>query len=393
MFIDSELMLKKSQLVGVLEIICQSLDLSEQQFKMAKSRYEDVGLWLSRADSPFLQTSIIYPQGSISLQTSVKPIDRNEYDVDLVCFIQSLPIDLSPAAIKRLVGERLQKNAVYAKIIQEKQRCWRLNYPGEFHLDITPSIPNPDCLRGGELVPDKALKEWKETNPKGYKAWFEVRANIQPNVKLFEVALAKARAEVEALPEPTRFRGVLKRCVQLLKRHRDEAFGPNIRELAPISIIITTLAAKSYEYCVTNNSYDTEFDVLVDVIRHMPRFIRVWVENSKKMYFIENETTEGENFAEKWCEDERLADAFYHWQKKALEDFEKMATLYGIDRVVEHLSKSLGAKATDDARRIFVKNIDEARQKGVLKAVTGVGLAIGFPNTPSIRANTFFGQK
>ena len=31
-------------------------------------------------------------------------------------------------------------------------RCWRLSYANEFHMDITPSIPNPNCRFGGELV-------------------------------------------------------------------------------------------------------------------------------------------------------------------------------------------------------------------------------------------------
>ena len=43
----------------------------------------------------------------------------------------------------------------------------------EFHMDITPSVPNAACVNGGELVPDKALQCWKTTNPKGYRAAFQ----------------------------------------------------------------------------------------------------------------------------------------------------------------------------------------------------------------------------
>jgi hypothetical protein len=46
------------------------------------------------------------------------------------------------------------------------------NYAGEFHLDITPSIPNPGCPKGGVLVPDKAQQAWTPSNPKGYKTLF-----------------------------------------------------------------------------------------------------------------------------------------------------------------------------------------------------------------------------
>ena len=47
---------------------------------------------------------------------------------------------------------------------------------------------------------------------------------------------------------PTSFRGLLRRSIQLTKRHRDVYFASNVT-LAPISIILTTLTAQSYAYC------------------------------------------------------------------------------------------------------------------------------------------------
>ncbi len=58
-------------------------------------------------------------------------------------------------------------------------------------------------------------------------------------ILLYETKMAGTRAEVEALPGPTRFKGVLRRCVQLFKRHRDVFFAARALELAPISIIPT----------------------------------------------------------------------------------------------------------------------------------------------------------
>jgi hypothetical protein len=105
-------------------------------------------------------------QGSTALGTTVKPVGRNEYDVDLVCHIPGAGRWLPPALCKKLVGDRLKANQRYSALLEEKPRCWRLNYANEFHLDITPSIPNDACLNGGELVPDRALRCWMATNPK-----------------------------------------------------------------------------------------------------------------------------------------------------------------------------------------------------------------------------------
>jgi hypothetical protein len=57
-----------------------------------------------------------------------------------------------------------------------------LNYAREYHLDISPTIINVDCDNGGELVPDKKLREFKPTNPKGAKeAADKVAKQTKPN--------------------------------------------------------------------------------------------------------------------------------------------------------------------------------------------------------------------
>ena len=78
--------------------------------------------------------------------------------------------------------------------------------------------------------------------------------------------------------------------------------------LAPISVIITTLAAWSYEYCVGSAVFDSELDVLCAVIRHMPNFIGRQVVAGHVEWSIWNETTEGENFAERW--NARMTESF-----------------------------------------------------------------------------------
>jgi hypothetical protein len=40
---DTRLIARKDQLVGILELLCQSLELTEAQFELAKKRYEGVG--------------------------------------------------------------------------------------------------------------------------------------------------------------------------------------------------------------------------------------------------------------------------------------------------------------------------------------------------------------
>ena len=188
--------LRKAELFRVLERLCERLEPSSTQADRAKTSYEAVGQWLADAEDDWLASAEFYLQGSTALGTTVKPIGQNEHDVDLVCHIPGLGQWRSPASCKQLVGERLKANQRYSGILEEKPRCWRLNHAGEFHLDITPSIPNADCGNGGELVPDKTLRCWKATNPKGYRDAFKRRAELIPRMRLLK-SFAEDRARTQ----------------------------------------------------------------------------------------------------------------------------------------------------------------------------------------------------
>jgi len=75
-----------------------------------------------------------------------------------------------------------------------------------------------------------------------------------------------------------------------------------------ITFIITTLAAQSYEYCAKSFVFDPELDVLIATIWLMPHFIDKPVVNGRRIYVVANETTVGENFAERWNTDTMPAD-------------------------------------------------------------------------------------
>jgi len=79
-----------TQLDHLLEEICRTLSLTETQYNLAKERYQTIGTWLSQSSSALYRFSPeVYPQGSLRLQTPVKPIARLEYDLDLICLLYS----------------------------------------------------------------------------------------------------------------------------------------------------------------------------------------------------------------------------------------------------------------------------------------------------------------
>lgn len=380
---------RKAQLYGYLEAIGQRLDLTETQYERARTSYEAVGAWLMDSDSRYLQDGSISPHGSIRIQTANRPFSRSEFDVDLLDVLPGISERLSPAAVKALVGDRLKENERYRKILVEKNRCWQLQYEGEFHLDVTPAVPNPHCGNGGLLVPDKTLRIWKPTHPIAFADRFEARARLQPRYR--SVKFAEARADMEGLPERQYFKGPLKRGVQLCKRHRDIRFANKDSSLAPISIIITTLLAWSYEECVRSRDYDHDLDVLMEAVKGMPNFIQVTYAAGQKMYVIPNETTAGENFAEKWNEDSRRADAFYEWHEDLVESLESFVTAEGEDFVSARLSEAFGSSVVDPVFNDVNRAVSAARAARTLGILGAAGLSTA-PRAAPIRGNTFYGR-
>lgn len=114
-------------------------------------KYEDVGTWLAASDSELQHHAPeIYPQGSFRLGTVVRPIsDENEYDIDLVCRLNTGKEQITQKVLKRVIGERLKKRDDLAKILKPSRRCWKLDYPDEkqmpcFHMKTTGPGANGD---------------------------------------------------------------------------------------------------------------------------------------------------------------------------------------------------------------------------------------------------------
>jgi hypothetical protein len=332
---------RRTQIFTILDEIGEDLDLTESQFDRARQSYGAVGDWLSGSTDPLLVSVLVYLQGSSALGTAVKPIGRREFDVDLICFCAGIAAGISPAALKAAVGNRLKEHSTYARILEEKKRCWRLNYAGDFHLDLSPTIANPACINQGELVPDKALKEWHPTNPRAYKKLFDERAALKPTFVGKFIAMQRDEAAVEPFPVRGAAKGILRR-----------------------------------------------------IVRMMPHFIDRTSEDGRKIYAVLNETTNGENFADNWNKDARRAPAFFAWHAQALSDFEALRDAVGQDRLSLNMERSFGSGITGRVLGNRIDAVSDGRKSGLLSVAPLIGLTTSKVAASTIvPTNTFFGDQ
>jgi hypothetical protein len=301
----------------LLTDVAEALAVPESAYRQAAERYHAVGNWLCAEGSDLAQfRPEVYPQGSFALGTVVKPLTGDDYDLDAVVRLVGTKASWSPATLKAAVGRRLTESADYSGMLQEEgRRCWTLQYASEtkqhgFHLDLLPSIFAATISQ--QDVGDTSLAitnrradgvvEWKGSDPEGYADWFAEQAKTQRQRRTVESVTVAGVEPVPTFPRQT----PLRRAVQLLKRYRDVLFA-EADEHAPISIIITTLAAQAYQ------GEETLTDALFGIVRRMESFIEIRGTSVR----IPNPVEPAENFADRWQGDERKVEAFLLWLRAA----------------------------------------------------------------------------
>lgn len=374
--------LAKHQIVQLLDAVCQAIEPTETQYNDAIERYETIGKFLAEEGSPLhcFEPSV-YPQGSMRIKAAIRPVNGKEFDVDLVCEFKKMPHS-DPKVVKKLVWDRFHNSDRYREMAIEMNRCVQIRYAGDFHMDVMPCIPGqPNWIKvAGVWVPDRKLVTWKPSNPVGFALFVEMAAAKHPRQSVsFANRLQAKAADVQPLEvEHTFTKPPLIRIIQILKRYRDEYFKNN-HDKAPISVIITTLATHSYDRAVTQNLYDSAYDLILDVLEGMLDFIKVNPQTAE--VWIANPSHPSENFAEKWNSDPSLADWFYTWHRTAIASVKALAEQEadGLDKIGTALEDAFGSMAANQAVRSLSASLRNNTASGRI-AVTSGGLVapVGF---------------
>ena len=367
--------------VELEKVLSGLLDISEAHHDLAVTRYEDLGNCLDRDRRVASFEPQIYPQGSFLLGTVTKSIsDEDDYDLDFVAELKRPADDITPWKLKRLVGEAIEVYVNHRSDVslqEEGRRCWTLDYSDgvQFHMDVLPAIPATNEPYQQELRKLKSYRSaaigqtlevasnlsadaiaitdkqpnysyvWLLSNPKGYAKWFrEMSIKVDPTI---------TRA-VESAPNYRSRKSPLQRVVQMLKRHRDlwiEKQNTYYKSEKPISIIITTLAAKAYRYKVAASEAE-----ILQALQTVAENMLDYIETVGGVEWVQNPVNEHENFADKWEIHPRRKNCFMAWHEQVCSDLRTLnkalqATYATNEDVWKALALFLGAGIVAEARR------------------------------------------
>jgi hypothetical protein len=367
-----------SLLDDLLIRICAKLQLSPTQHDEAVARYGAVGKWLLNPSSGLAHLNPrIYPQGSLRIGTPVKPVGQNEYDLDLVCEMDFDWRLEDPLRVLDALEKALRDHGTYQDMVRRKNRCIRLVYANEFHLDILPGSPNLQGPNGAIKVPDRASKSWKDSNPIGYGDWFERKASPIAHFDAKDIEPVPDRETMAEKPP-------LKFAVQLMKRHRDLEFKDSLA-LAPISILLTTLAG---------HHYGGERSIGASLMSIMTGINNSFLSlASGQRLTVLNPANPEEDLSERWDEDEKSYPLFLEWASGFWAAWQDIHGSRG-RQLFKKLQTMFGEEVTEAAMKDQVAIFGQHRVDDHL-GVTGprVSLAVGTASAVVIpvKKNTFYG--
>ena len=392
-------MITNGQKIIILDNMIKLLELPDSAYDKARKRYEDLGEWFARDESAVSGNDPhIFPQGSFRLGTAIRPLDESEeYDLDLACKLRDgiTKDSYTQETLKKLIGielEAYRKARGIKNELEAKHRCWRLEYQDDlsFHMDIVPCIPADEKRQKAvfesmhttgldEYVAGSASQttvfitddrhegyrhicdDWKISNPEGYAKWFEYQMNPQQTRILLE------KAQVDDVPLFKK-KTPLQRVIQILKRHRDNWSKDN-PDSKPISIIITTLAAKAY------NGETDIVAALGNVLEKMGGLV------SPTRPRVPNPVDPDEDFADRWyrqdCLHLRLEENFNAWLLQARVDFEHIISTTAVTFIADQAKHkfSLTLNEVELAKQLGVGT-------GIISASSPKEHSIGKPSKP-----------
>lgn len=393
----------------LVDVIAKANEPTSTDLMRLEQSYSSTGDFLSACPEFRGDLIQIHAHGSRQLGTIVRPRDnsREGFDIDLIA-------RQAPSARSKYEGcngptlllDRLHRAlARYADAhgleLRRWERCATLMYAGGMCADIASVIDAPLMAAPfGDthgLIPDRALRLFDSTNPRGYAKHFDLAAAISPNFTATDAFMMKSETRADVAPLPAAqevFDRLLCRLVQLLKLHRNVAFGvaQEGQDLAPSSVFLTTLAAIAYAV-EAPQPHDSPLELMLDIVERMPlHFKRIPRDGRLEEWFLPNPSAPRDNLASSMNTPERQ-EAFFAWHQRLVGDLRHILHAIenheGMDVLLKALENAFGPRGAKAIQEELSLERKESRAAG---RVTLLSSAATAPVSVTSRRHTYFGR-
>ena len=229
------------------------------------------------------------PQGSWPHRTIIRPVgEYDEFDADfLLLLTENTEWSRTPKTYLRELRAALKRSATYKNMVRKKNRCVRIGYANDCHIDVVPHLVLPD---GRQVIVNYADDAFEDTNPQGFTDWMKEKDDLAG--------------------------GNLRRVIRLMKYLRDFK-----NTFSCPSVILTTLLGERVQPIYTDGRYADIPTTLVSILEDLD----AWLSLYPTMPTIADPSCPNTSFNHRW-DDEQYATfkdriALYaEWARDALDE-------------------------------------------------------------------------
>jgi hypothetical protein len=391
------------------------IQLSRTDYRKAVERYQTLGEWIDRKDSPLTgRVELVYPQGSMAIgATTASRVTTDEYDVDFIAQL-ALPHGIPPRVVLDLLFESIrgEPGSLYYKMAERRNRCVTVHYADKMHADITPMIRRlgrPE--RESNLFQNRPgdpsqLDLTLVANPYGFAEWFkavtpvdyEFAAIFGERAREYERLFLGVKADTEEMPdhEPVHRKSKAVIVHQLIKRWRNIRYDKRETRRPP-SAMMAKLTADAA------NSTETLSEELLHQARAMRDELSRW-HQARRPIHVENPVCAEDVLTDRWPGSLHDQAIFIAGLDDLVAKAERLVAGCSLEEMRSIMADLFGEEPAGRAFKAFNERTGAAIREGRSQYTPGSGrlslpasgLVTGVASPSVARAapkNTFFGTE
>lgn len=212
------------------------------------------------------------PQGSWAHGTIINPVSEfDEFDADILLHLENNPDwNDNPKTYLQQARAAFKRNGTYQDKLVRKNRCVRISYANDCHVDVVPAITLDD---GRQVIICYHDNTFEDTNPVGFADWMKERDDIAG--------------------------GQLRRVIRLLKWLRDFK-----NTFSCPSVILTVMLGGRVQFWDADGAYAD----IPSAIVHLLESLNTWLSSYMGSPPLDDPSCPGVSFSHRWDDPQVIAN-------------------------------------------------------------------------------------
>jgi hypothetical protein len=155
--------------------LINKVNLSDARIAQLDRRVTAVGNYLSGGDNVIANNYLeLIPQGSYAHRTIINPVQASdEFDADVLLSMKEVDGWDAEDYVQELYTV-LRASSTYRDMVSRHDRCVKVDYANEFHIDVVPYLERHD----EQFITNRVTNTYELTNPEGFNEWLDEKNRI-----------------------------------------------------------------------------------------------------------------------------------------------------------------------------------------------------------------------